>query len=236
MKRIALLLFLAVPLWAGDTPPYKAGTTAVDENFRDIYEKTSGHLHDGKGSERLRDALPDTDSLYDLGASGREWANLYVDTVTAATGTFTNLIGTTATITNLVLNGNALTPSTQAQQETGTSTTTFVSPGRQQYHKSAAKAWVNFNGTGTVSIRDSYNVSSITDNGTGDYTINFTVAFSTSAYAGVFSCTNEVNAQHANGYITSQSTTAFRFIFHNSANSGQTADKSIVNAIFFGDQ
>jgi hypothetical protein len=38
------------------------------------------------------------------------------------------------------------------------------------------KAWVNFNGTGTVAIRASYNVSSITDNGTGDYTVNFTSA------------------------------------------------------------
>ena len=39
-----------------------------------------------------------------------------------------------------------------------------------------AKAWVNFNGTGTVAIRASYNVSSITDNGTGDYTVNFVTA------------------------------------------------------------
>ncbi len=39
-----------------------------------------------------------------------------------------------------------------------------------------AKAWVNFNGTGTVAIRASGNVSSITDNGTGDYTVNFTTA------------------------------------------------------------
>jgi hypothetical protein len=38
------------------------------------------------------------------------------------------------------------------------------------------KAWVNFNGTGTVAIRASYNVSSITDNGTGDYTVNFATA------------------------------------------------------------
>jgi hypothetical protein len=40
----------------------------------------------------------------------------------------------------------------------------------------AAKAWVNFNGTGTVAIRQSGNVSSITDNGTGNYTVNFTTA------------------------------------------------------------
>ena len=38
------------------------------------------------------------------------------------------------------------------------------------------RAWVNFNGTGTVAIRGSGNVTSITDNGTGDYTINFTNA------------------------------------------------------------
>ena len=40
----------------------------------------------------------------------------------------------------------------------------------------SAKAWVNFNGTGTVAIRASGNVSSITDNGTGNYTVNFTTA------------------------------------------------------------
>jgi hypothetical protein len=38
------------------------------------------------------------------------------------------------------------------------------------------RAWVNFNGTGTVAIRASFNVSSITDNGTGNYTVNFTTA------------------------------------------------------------
>ena len=41
-----------------------------------------------------------------------------------------------------------------------------------------AKAWVNFNGTGTVAIRSAYNVTSITDNAATDYTINFTNAFS----------------------------------------------------------
>lgn len=40
----------------------------------------------------------------------------------------------------------------------------------------SAKAWVNFNGAGTVTIRASFNVSSITDNGVGDYTVNFTAA------------------------------------------------------------
>jgi hypothetical protein len=45
------------------------------------------------------------------------------------------------------------------------------------------RAWVNFNGTGTVAIRASFNVSSITDNGTGRYTINFTNAFADTNYS-----------------------------------------------------
>lgn len=47
----------------------------------------------------------------------------------------------------------------------------------------SAKAWVNFNGTGTVAIRASFNVSSITDNGTGQYTVNFTSAMADTNYA-----------------------------------------------------
>jgi hypothetical protein len=47
----------------------------------------------------------------------------------------------------------------------------------------SARAWVNFNGTGTVAIRASGNVSSITDNGTGDYTVNFTTAMPDANYS-----------------------------------------------------
>ena len=46
----------------------------------------------------------------------------------------------------------------------------------------ACRAWVNFNGTGTVAIRASGNVSSITDNGTGDYTVNFITAMPDANY------------------------------------------------------
>lgn len=46
-----------------------------------------------------------------------------------------------------------------------------------------ARAWVNFNGTGTVAIRAAGNVSSITDNGVGDYTVNFTSAMADASYS-----------------------------------------------------
>lgn len=48
--------------------------------------------------------------------------------------------------------------------------------------QSAAKAWVNFDGTGTIAARNSANVSSLTDNGTGDYSANFTNAFAAADY------------------------------------------------------
>lgn len=61
--------------------------------------------------------------------------------------------------------------------------------GNPRYY--AARAWVNFNGTGTVAIRAAVNVSSITDNGTGNYKVNFTTAMPDANYATV--CTGERN-------------------------------------------
>ena len=62
--------------------------------------------------------------------------------------------------------------------------TTVTNPsGGQPTIDGLAKAWVNFNGTGTVAIRASLNVSSITDNGTGLYTVNFTTAMPDANYA-----------------------------------------------------
>jgi hypothetical protein len=58
----------------------------------------------------------------------------------------------------------------------------------------ACRAWVNFNGTGTVAIRASGNVSSITDNGTGNYTVNFTTAMPDANYSLVGSAYNRAVA------------------------------------------
>jgi hypothetical protein len=58
--------------------------------------------------------------------------------------------------------------------------------GSTLYPSFDCRAWVNFNGAGTVAIRGSGNVSSITDNGTGDYTVNFTTAMADANYAAVF--------------------------------------------------
>ncbi len=70
----------------------------------------------------------------------------------------------------------------QADQETASSVAKVVVPGVQQFHPSAAKAWVKFNSAGSAAA--SYNVSSVTDNGTGDWTVNIGTDMSSAAYAG----------------------------------------------------
>ena len=55
----------------------------------------------------------------------------------------------------------------------------------QYVAEGTAKAWINFNGTGTIAARDSLNVSGLVDGGTGDYTVSFSSAFSNSDYAPV---------------------------------------------------
>jgi len=74
------------------------------------------------------------------------------------------------------------------------------------------RAWVSFNGTGTVAIRGSANVSSITDNGTGDYTLNFTTNMPDTNYAATLT-TTDTNAAGTNlvaGLINVKATSSVR--------------------------
>ena len=72
---------------------------------------------------------------------------------------------------------------TQADQETGTSTTTLVSPGRQQYHQSAAKAWAKI--SAADSVLASYNVTGAADGGTGISTMTIATDMSSADYAAI---------------------------------------------------
>lgn len=71
--------------------------------------------------------------------------------------------------------------STEVQQEGGADGRVAVSPGVQQYHPSAAKVWCEANYSGTAVA--SYNISSITDNGAGDITFNFSTNFTSGNYS-----------------------------------------------------
>jgi hypothetical protein len=67
------------------------------------------------------------------------------------------------------------------------------------------RAWVNFNGTGTVAIRGSGNVSSITDNGAGNYTVNYTTAMPDANYVYHIGSKQEQVGLGDSGYVTNGS-------------------------------
>jgi hypothetical protein len=92
-----------------------------------------------------------------------------------------------STSTLVLKNGVANTPPT-IQDSAGTQIGTFC------------RAWVNFNGTGTVAIRASFNVSSITDNGIGDYTVNLTTAMPDANYAVKSSGANTLPLSASQGF------------------------------------
>lgn len=85
------------------------------------------------------------------------------------------------------LAGNAATATTAAACSGNAATATQLSTATGSAPSYSCRAWVNFNGTGTVAIRASGNVSSITDNGVGDYTVNFATAMPDAFYSVVSS-------------------------------------------------
>jgi hypothetical protein len=128
-----------------------------------------------------------------------------------------------------------LTISTLSDGTNSTSSTNCI--------QGSSKAWVNFNGTGTVAIRASYNVSSITDNGTGDYTVNFTNAFADANYATIMTSVNRESGSSINqsfGYYctdnvnaTGYTSSAVRISTAKTSNATGFADTNTVSVACF---
>jgi hypothetical protein len=103
----------------------------------------------------------------------------------------------------------------------------------------ACRAWVNFNGTGTVAIRASGNVSSITDNGVGNYTVNFTTAMPTADYCALVTsipkaAANNVNFTFGLYPLGVKTTTAVQVAIGGASNAtGFTQDYDQVNVAVF---
>lgn len=95
------------------------------------------------------------------------------------------------------------------------------------------RAWVNFNGS-TGSIRASFNVSSVTRSGTGDYTLNFTSAFADTNFSMVATATNNSSAYGAyvldNTPSTARTTTTIRIL---TVAYNALQDSSVVNVAVF---
>ena len=105
----------------------------------------------------------------------------------------------------------------------------------EQINQGRAKAWVNFNGTGTVSIRDNFNVSSITDSGTGVYTANFSSAMSNNDYASVVSTGNNDKGRYGIMIDSDDKTTSACKIFGFQTSTGSSLDSEEVSLAIFGD-
>jgi hypothetical protein len=103
----------------------------------------------------------------------------------------------------------------KSDQTTGTSTTKPVNPAVQQYHASAVKAWVEWDASSTTpNFLASYGVSSLTDNGVGDTTVNFTTAFTSTTYSYAGCCvagTTSFGAFITGPYTANPTASAMRF-------------------------
>ena len=125
--------------------------------------------------------------------------------------------------------GNAGTPITDVMRVKADNSVEF--PGGIA-DKNQCTAWVNFNGTGTVAIRDSFNVSSITDNGIGDYTVNFATAMNNSNYAEAISAGTAAGSNLISYPAVTKTTTQLRLRV--TTVSPVLLDADLVSASFFG--
>lgn len=129
------------------------------------------------------------------------------------------------------------TSNIQDTSGTNNSTPEEISQGR-------AKAWITFNGTGTVANRDKFNIDTITDNGTGDYTLTFTNNMSSSNYVVVgnagFGSANYwtsiyIHAKNGSPFYQEPTTSSFRLVVSHSGSSTNVQDYSRVSIAVFGD-
>ncbi len=124
---------------------------------------------------------------------------------------------------------------TQAEMEAASSTTVYDSPERHEFHPGSTKAWATFTGTGTVSLNGSYNVVSITDNGTGNYTININHDFSSGSYFGAGAGQTTGGLCHT-CYMPSTSKNVGYVNIRTGHSNYVAADAAIVDWNFSGDQ
>jgi len=112
-------------------------------------------------------------------------------------------------------------------------TNEFIYNGRPIF---AARAWVNFNGTGTVAIRASGNVSSITDGGVGTYTVNFTTAMPDTNYVALSVANEGTSVTSRESQFGAQTTAGVGILtrsFAAGVNAGALADISLIHAAIF---
>ena len=109
----------------------------------------------------------------------------------------------------------------------------------EQIAQGRAKVWIKMNGTGTIAINDSFGVSSIADNGTGFYTINFSTAFANTNYCPVTALASYLLANSDRRYplhIDQVETGLCKVLQAEVANNSSHVDGNFICVVVFGDQ
>jgi hypothetical protein len=131
----------------------------------------------------------------------------------------------TLKVTNIQSNGAGFNDVVSFQNSSGTQNGTLC------------RTWVNFDGSGAVAIRANFNVSSITDNGTGNYTVNFTEALADANYTVVTNVkgtdsTGTSGAERLLGHAITRTTGNFK-LYVSEAPSSSVRDAAVANAVIF---
>jgi hypothetical protein len=194
--------------------PLTGGTVAGATTFN-----TGVNLAANSGNVGVGTTSPDSLSNFkfvDVGSSGTNQGVVQANNGTVKTAIYSNSTeGYLATRTNHNLN----------LQTNATTQATITTAGLFRFNSGygsvatayGCRAWVNWNGTGTVAIRASGNVSSITDNGTGNYTVNFTTAMPDANFSALATSNEEVGVPHYCNQTLPSTTTILIKTYNSSA-------------------
>ena len=155
--------------------------------------------------------------------------------ITSVRATNAHFSGTTRVTTGITTTATLTTAKvTTIQDASGSNGST-----PEQVFQGRAKAWVNFNGEGTIAIRDSFNVSSITDEAVGVYTVNIDTDMANVNYCAVVTTgysTNDIqSSQNSQLFAHSTKTVGSFKIRQGNSENNSNDDADDVNAVVFGD-
>jgi hypothetical protein len=177
----------ATPMVGGELVAGRIAQIEYDGTRFQLYQSSISIADGSIGTAKLADGAVTTIKIADLNVTTGKLADNAVTTAKITNGNVTEAKIGTGAVTVDKIGAAAVTGAKLDGAQTGTAPIY------------GARAWVNFNGTGTVAIRASGNVSSITDNGTGDYTVNFSTAMPDANYGYAISISGSANTLKSSG-------------------------------------
>jgi hypothetical protein len=242
--QIAYLFQEGIPEYDVDTTYYQNSII----KFAGTYELYGSNTNSNTG--KIPGSDPEWNYLLNLAAAAETNTTLSIDgemVLFSGTGgrtlkraTTTGLLKATSGVVSSATSGTDYAPATSGAAilkgngaggfSAASAGTDYVAPSSGQI----IKAWVNFNGTGTIAINDSLNVSSLTDNGTGDYTVNLSITMGNANYSVTGGGRRAIGAIHDGDFqCWPVNTTSIRVTTSESGNAA--VDWDIVCANIIGD-